>query len=192
MQTLEPEYWKTPAQVEIITARNLPSNDLAKSEVPNPFDETGTDLASPIKILLQQTESKLQDPELQFKINAEAAATNLELLKRHKFDLTKLHNKGQRTKEKSATSFGSKIKDISVLEQIFKKYPKWTRSKKQLLIEGIDFYLHDLDEETRKKISNWCFISATTNQKKQKNEFLTNAIKKEIRKVWNLILQGDC
>ena len=70
-----------------------PVSPMAKPIIPNPFDSKKIDLATSIKKLLQQPQSKLKDPELKFEINIEVAALNLELLKRNKFDLTKLCNK---------------------------------------------------------------------------------------------------
>ena len=90
----------------------------APPQVPNPYT---LDVANAVKQLLQKPKSILSDPELSFEISPQAAASNLELLQKHDYDLTALCNQGRR----SATSFGSKFKDISILEKLFTKHPRW-------------------------------------------------------------------
>ena len=59
----------------------------AQPQVPNPSKSEQLDLANMVKQLLHQPKSKLKDPELSFEISPQAAASNLELLKRHDYDL---------------------------------------------------------------------------------------------------------
>ena len=159
---------------------------LSAPSVPNPF-ESKLDLANTIKSMLQEPKSTLCDPELRFDITPEAAASNLELLKQHEFDLKALCNNGTR---KSATTFGSEFKEISILQKLFKKHPRWPRFKKQLT-EGVDFYLEELDEEIRRKDTKEAYSRGNHKSADRNNEFLTKALKKEIVKGWNMILPGD-
>ena len=160
---------------------------MAPPQVPNPYQSNKLDLANTVKNLLQHPQSKLTDPELSFEISPQAAASNLELLRLHDYDLKALCNKGK----KSTTSFGSEFKNVSILEKLFTKHPRWKRFKEQLT-EGVDFNTEDLDEESRRMDLDEAHKRGNHKSAQQKNEFLVTALKKEIKKGWNLILPGDC
>ena len=157
---------------------------LAKPQVPNPYK---LDLANTIKDLLSQPKSKLVDPELRFDITPEAAASNFELLQKNEYDLKKLCNKGK----ESATSFGSEFQKVSILEKLFQQHPRWKKFEQQLT-EGVNFDIEDLDESMRKMYLNEAYKRGNHKSAEEKNEFLTKALKKEIKKGWNLLLPGDC
>ena len=137
--------------------------------------------------MLSLPKSKLEDPELRFNITPEAAESNFKLLQKNDFDLKKLCNKGRR----STTSFGSEFKQTSVLEKLFKHHLRWNRFKKQLT-KGVDFNVEDLDEDMRKMDLQEAYKRGNHKSAELKNEFLSKALKKEIKKKWNLILPGDC
>ena len=166
----------------------IPSESpMATPEVPNPFKKK-IDLANTIKDLLHQKQSKLTDPELRFDISPEAASSNLELLKKHEFDLKKLCNNGKGT---SATKFGSEFKDVSILNKLLDRHPRWHRFKTQLT-EGVDFHVEDMDDDLRKRDLTNAYNRGNHKSADENNLFLTNALKNEIVKGWNLILPGDC
>ena len=118
----------------------LTESPTAPPQVPNPYKTL--DVANAVKHLLQQPKSKLSDSELSFKISPQVAASNLELLKKHDYDLKALCNQGRR----SATSFGSEFKNVSMLEKLFTKHPRWKQFKDRLT-EGVNFITEKLDEK---------------------------------------------
>ena len=75
-----------------------------------------SELVSRFKYLLNLPKSKLKDPELRFDVTPKAATKNLELLRKHDYDLLPLCNRG---KARSVTSFGSEFREINDLENIF-------------------------------------------------------------------------
>ena len=89
---------------------------MTKPRVPNPF-ATISDLFRAIHDLLGARQTSLRDPIFRFDITPEAAASNLDALQKHKFNLTKLCN-GQ---DKTATSYGSEFKNVELLDQLLKK-----------------------------------------------------------------------
>ena len=95
---------------------------MAQPQVPNPYQQTQLDLVNAIKQLLHQPKSKLKDPELSFEISPQAAASNLELLQRKNYNLKKLCNENGK---RSTTTFGSEFKNVSVLEKLLYKHPRW-------------------------------------------------------------------
>lgn len=118
---------------------------MAQPQVPNPYQQTQLNLENTIKQLLHQPKYKLKDPEFSFEITPQAAASNLELLQRQNYDLKKLCNENGK---RSATTFGSEFKNVSVLEKLLYKHPRWNRFKRQLT-EGVDFNTDELNDKIR-------------------------------------------
>ena len=143
-------------------------------------------LLSAVKRLLSSS-SRMSKPKLKFRANMAAAKLNFELLRQSKFDLHQLLNDTEHT---SVTSYGSEFKHTSELEALFKMHHRWPELKSKL-DQGSKWNLISIDEETR-----LCDLKASIkrgNHKsaKRHSTFVSDALRKEIEKGWELILPLD-
>ena len=136
---------------------------------------------------LMASHNELHDPIFRFKATQEAAEHNLKILRDENFDLGKICNKGKRT----ILRFGSEFKETRDLQKIFQHHPRWHRLEKVLTM-GVDFDLDDIDDELRWRDLAAAVARGNHKSAKLNNEFLSNALKKEIEQGWMLALPSDC
>ena len=89
--------------------------------------------------------SPLSRPKVRFDVSKEEAVYNFDLLKKAKFNLSDIINtKG----ETSFTTYGSKFKDVKMLEKLFKHHHIW-KDLKLMIPNGSQWPIEELDEKSR-------------------------------------------
>ena len=116
-----------------------------------------------IEKILSTPEVTLMAPPFAFGTTEKDTRHNMEILQRHNFSLTEVLS----SHPPSPCLFGSKFRDATVLEDIFKNHPKWERQK-ALLMHGTDYPMVELEPAVRvttrcqsrngKRKSSWCTI----------------------------------
>jgi hypothetical protein len=130
------------------------------------------------------TSNRLSKPLINFDISPEAAEENFRKFKQANFNLDLLLNSPSST---SVTSYGSEFKSVKELYPLLGKHHRWKELKTKL-IKGSSWPMMKQDEFSRKKdlegaIKRGNHKSAGVNQK-----FLSDALSKEIKKGWEMIL----
>ena len=142
------------------------------------------DLPQVIAKLLKQ-ESELQDPLLMFEPSREAAEKNFQIMEQNNLNLESVLN----NLEKSITTYGSKFKSTTLLQELLQKHPRWHMMKNQLE-NGVSFPTRELTKE----IHNLDVMQAVKqgNHKSAENhaDALEEAIKKEIEHEWMILLKA--
>ena len=141
------------------------------------------ELVSAVKKLLL-TSSKMSQPRFKFKANMAAAKYNFELLKQSDFDL---HNLLNDTSNTSVTSYGSEFKHTSELNALFKKHHRWPELKTKLE-KGSRWDLMAIEEDVRLDDLKASLQRGNHNSAKRNTTFVSDALRKEIEKGWELIL----
>ena len=139
------------------------------------------DLPSKIKNLLEISED-MEQPVLRFDISPAAAAHNWKVFEEYEFDVRRIL-----CNSNSITNFGSEFKTIEQLETLLIRHPRWI-DLKQRLTYGVSFPVTPIDNEARKGDVEAAYLRGNHKSAIKKNEFLENAIMKEIKKGWNIIL----
>ena len=149
----------------------LTNPPMAKPDATNPYENEGNNVAATIGSMLKKPKTTLAQPILRFDINKEAAYHNLELLRIHNYDLTTLCN----PRDRSSTTFGSEFKEVKVLEELFYRHPRWNKLKQQLT-SGVDFYLDELDNDTRRQDVRIAFARGNHKSASKNEKFLEEAM----------------
>ena len=165
---------------------NLNRDASQSTETPNRIQPQHHHLISAVKELLA-SHNELHDPIFKFETTKEAARYNLHLLREAKYDLQKICNEGKR----SILKFGSEFKPVHELDKLFKFHPRWHRLQK-ILTRGVDFHLERIDDDLRRKDLMAAIARGNHKSAQINNEFLSNALEKEISQGWMLVLPGDC
>ena len=138
-----------------------------------------------IEKLLEKS-STLQRPKLSFQISKASAIKNFQVLRDNNWNLEKVIN----SKEFSVTNYGSEFKVVDDLDPLLELHPRW-KTLRHKLINGCNYPLKDLDESIRqldiieaKKYGN--HKSASRHE-----SFLSNAMAKEVKKGWVIILPDE-
>ena len=128
--------------------------------------------------------SPLSRPKVRFDVSKEAAVHNFDLFKQAKFNLRDILNTKEET---SVTTYGSKLKDVRMLEKLFKHHKRW-RDLKSMITNGSQWPIEALDEKSR--LADLKGTPARGNHKsaKENENFLSDAPIKEMKNVWELIL----
>ena len=163
----------------------LPSHDQAfKPSVPNPFEDTSW-LAKEVETLLNK-KSRMAISQFRFEVNPEAASSNFAKLSESNFDLGKLLNPIDRC----ATSYGAEFKEVEELEGLLSKHPRW-KDLKEKLEKGCEYFLEDLPEEQRIQDLQERVERGNHKSANKHDDFLSDAMTKEVEKGWALILPEE-
>ena len=139
-----------------------------------------------VKELLEEAEEKLHPPLFRFDVSPDAASHNWELLSNNNYNLEALLNP---TKQ-CATSYGSEFKSSDKLEKLLKFHPRWL-SLKDKLERGCEFPLEDFSEDLRKLDLEAAYKRGNHKSAEANEDFLANAIEKEISKGWMVIFPDN-
>ena len=128
----------------------------------------------------------MANSKFKFEVNSEAASSNFQQLAMNDFNLEELLNPESRC----ATSYGSEFKEVNELEGLLAKHPRW-KDLKEKLTSGCEYYLEELPEEQRlqdlqERIERGNHKSAIKHE-----EFLSDAMIKEVKKGWALIVPEE-
>ena len=139
-------------------------------------------LRAMLKLLTSST--KMAKPKIRFDICMAAAEENFNLLKANNFNLDKILNIEGET---SVTSYGSEFKSVQELDSLFNNHPRWPALRSRLTT-GSSWKMMQMDEQTRNKDLEEA-ISRGNHKSADKNaKYLSDALEKEIKKGWELIL----
>ena len=108
-----------------------------------PWPDNGLDIIQDIANLPSQS---VKQSKFRFDVSETAATHNIEYLQKFDYDL----RAALESDKDSFTSPGSKFRPVPILEPLLKHHPLWHRLKRHLL-HGIDFPLHPLSTQSRKR-----------------------------------------
>ena len=141
------------------------------------------DLVGEVRKLLHVTQ-KLEKPEFIFEVSEIAAYKNYAILLNMNFEIHKiLSNENKR----SAISYGSEFKEVSLLDNLMKFHPRWDRLR-NILKQGSNWALDPLAEDLRKKDLEASLLRGNHKSAVLQKEFLAEALAKEVAKGWMLVL----
>ena len=126
-------------------------------------------------------------PKFRFDVSMDAARYNFNLLKENNFNLEDLLNTPGET---SVTTYGSEFKTTKELEKLFILHPRW-EALKQRLNDGSTWDFKTITEENRLKDLSSSIKRGNHVSAKIHKSFLSDALSKEIKKGWELILPLD-
>ena len=151
----------------------------AQNPVPKP---TEINFPKALAALLQAS-TTFHKPLFRFDVCPEAAQHNIKVLQHSNFNLEKTLNPGK----SCITSYGSEFKPIPLLHQLLKNHHRWPQLKDRLL-NGVEFPIWQLPEDTRTKDIEAALIRGNHKSANIHHEFLADALSKEINKGWNLLI----
>ena len=164
--------------------------DIKQSEVDLPPRPPEVEVIEPEKInivkeikkLLNQS-SKMAKPVFKFEVSQFAAYHNYAKLLEANFNLESLLN----TKERSVTSYGSEFNNTTELDNLLGGHPRWSQLRRRIE-RGSDWELEEISEEVRRKDLEAAIERGNHKSTVIHKEFLAEALEKEVKKGWMLIL----
>ena len=123
--------------------------------------------------------SPLSRPKFRFDVSKEAAVHNFNLFKQANFNLRDILNtKG----ETIFTTFGSKFKDVKMLDKLFKHHHRW-KDLKLTITNGYQWPIEELYENFRLADIKGDLGRGNHKSAKENGKFLNDALAKYFKKV---------
>ena len=127
-------------------------------------------------------------PKFRFAVSREAINYNLSVLRQNDYNL---HNILNPSNSLSVTSYGSEFQSVQDLDNLLCRHPRWPNLQK-ILENGSHWFLNDIDDVKRKEDVDLNLLRGNHKSAKIHQDFLSNALKKEIQRGWILALPIEC